>query len=113
MRPSKAMRKAINKRSEIALDSVAIAHTHLCDIYDDLPDMLESAKMAIAAYDRAGEYRDPVAREGLIVVKTALEHLAKHLIAADEPIGTLIEFERPWVTDKRPRLSQRKSEDQR
>lgn len=105
--------KAMNNRSEIALDSVAIAHAHLCDIYDDLPDMLKSAKMAIAAYDRSGEYRDPVAREGLIVVKTALEHLAKHLIAADEPIGTLTEFERPWVTDKRPRLSQRKSKDHR
>lgn len=99
---------------EMDLDSVAIAHAHLCDIYDDLPGMLKSAKLAIAAYDGAGEYRDPVAREGLIVVKTALEHLAKHLTAADEPIGTLTEQERPWVTDKQPRLSQRKTrEDQR
>lgn len=97
-----------------ALDSVAIAHAHLCDIYDFLPNMLESAKLAIAAYDRSGEYRDPVAREGLIVVKTALEHLAKHLIAADEPIGTLTELERPLAADKHPRLSQRKTgEDQR
>lgn len=92
-----------------ALDSVAIAHAHLCDIYDFLPDMLESAKLAIAAYDRSGRYKDPVAREGLIVVKTALEHLAKHLIAADEPIGTLTELERPMAAEKHPRLSQRKT----
>lgn len=96
-----------------ALDSVAIAHAHLCDIYDFLPDMLESAKLAIAAYDRSGRYKDPVAREGLIVVKTALEHLAKHLIAADEPIGTLTELERPLAANKHPRLSQRKSKDHR
>ncbi len=98
---------------ENALDSIAIAHSHLCDIYDDLPDMLESAKLAIAAYDRSGDYKDPVAREGLIVVKTAIEHLAKHLIAADEPIGTVAEMERPSVTDKQPRLSQRKIKDQK
>ncbi|QHJ78386.1 MAG: hypothetical protein [Bacteriophage sp.] len=95
---------------DMALDSIAIAHSHLCDIYDDLPGMLESAKLAIAAYDRSGRYKDSVAREGLIVVKTALEHLAKHLIAADEPIGTVTEMERPSVTDKQPRLSQRKIE---
>ncbi|QHJ77950.1 MAG: hypothetical protein [Caudoviricetes sp.] len=97
----------MTEAKETALDSIAIAHSHLCDIYDDLPDMLESAKLAIAAYDRSGEYKDPIAREGLIVVKTALEHLAKHLIAADELIGTVTEMERPSVTDKRPRLSQR------
>lgn len=92
------------------LDSVAITHAHLCDIYEYLPNILESAKLAIAAYDRSGRYKDPVAREGLIVVKTAIEHLSKHLIAADEPIGTVTEMERPSVTDKQPRLSQRKIE---
>lgn len=91
------------------LDSVAIAHAHLCDIYEYLPNILESAKLAIAAYDRSGRYKDPVAREGLIVVKTAIEHLSKHLIAADEPIGTLTELERPMAADKHPRLSQRKT----
>lgn len=90
------------------IDTIKDAHMYLCDIYDLIPYLLTSIQSAITAYDNA-TIKDPVAREALIVVKTAIEHLSKHLIAADEPIGTVIELERPWVTDKRPRLSQRET----